>query len=500
MTSIYKKPPSGIVASAQQKAVYRWVANKPSKTPRKKHLIIRARAGCGKTTTAVEALSYSMAERIYFMAFNKPIVAEMKRRVHNPTIQISTIHSMGRRLATAAWGPIRVLEGKERERTLTSKVVPGHMHPGVQNTVSYLHTKAREILPLATGPDELIELMWRFDIHVPEWAEDDWEDADLARYAYDAMQLAADRKWVMAHGMDFSDMIFLPVKCRLMADLCDEIYVDEAQDMSEAQLAMAQGVCPNGRIILIGDDRQAIYGWRGAATNGIQMMKERLDADELPLTVTYRCGKAIVDLAKRFVPDFEAHPTAPDGEVRSTTLDKMMSEVTAGDFILARARAPLTKIAMNLLKDGKRARIAGKDLNKGLIRIIDKLCPMSTLILEFTTRLEAWKMDKIERYAGDEANTEKAQMVMDQADILFEISEIVTDTDQLKLKLDDLFADDGSGEDVIMCSTVHKAKGFERKRVYLLQETFQPGRSQEEDNITYVAITRAKTQLVWVRR
>ena len=66
-----------------------------------------------------------------------------------------------------------------------------------------------------------------------------------------------------------------------------------------------------------------------------------------------------------------------------------------------------------------------------------------------------------------------------------------------------------------ICSSIHRAKGLEADRVFVLAETFrrapvegQESRSKrrpmtaaqslEEANLEYVAITRAKTSLVWV--
>ena len=61
---------------------------------------------------------------------------------------------------------------------------------------------------------------------------------------------------------------------------------------------------------------------------------------------------------------------------------------------------------------------------------------------------------------------------------------------------------------VVVFSTVHKFKGLEGERVWLLTKTFRRSRrgedgsqwrsGSEEENIRYVAITRSKHELIWL--
>ena len=79
---------------------------------------------------------------------------------------------------------------------------------------------------------------------------------------------------------------------------------------------------------------------------------------------------------------------------------------------------------------------------------------------------------------------------------LAETSETISD---LQNRIEWLFSDDVQDHEQILCSSVHKAKGLEAERVYVLQESFyRRGVTPEEQNIHYVAVTRAKSHLTFV--
>ena len=80
------------------------------------------------------------------------------------------------------------------------------------------------------------------------------------------------------------------------------------------------------------------------------------------------------------------------------------------------------------------------------------------------------------------------------------LMEGVRDTAAVIERITRLF-DDGKDVDRITLSTTHKAKGMERDRVWMLRDTFWgAGKGNiEEDNLLYVATTRAKHALYYVR-
>lgn len=306
--------------------------------------------------------------------------------------------------------------------------------------------------------------------------------------------------------IDGSDMIFLPVRNGWLTKQFDLVVVDEAQDMTTAQLEIAQGVMnTGGRICVVGDDRQAIFGFRGADSGSLDRLKVELDAVELGLTTTYRCGKAIVELAQAYVPDFQAGPDNCDGEIFEMVDEALVGAAGPGDFILSRVNAPIVGIAMKLLRSGKRARVAGRDIGKGLVSLARKMNARS--VPELLTKIEGWAAREELRHRAQlvkatngrkDAIKAKIEAVHDQADMMISLTDGAKSVQEVMTRIEALFTDDGLGAaGVVTLSSVHRAKGLEAERVFILRDTLRDY-NVEEQNIAYVAITRAKRTLVWV--
>jgi superfamily I DNA/RNA helicase len=89
-------------------------------------------------------------------------------------------------------------------------------------------------------------------------------------------------------------------------------------------------------------------------------------------------------------------------------------------------------------------------------------------------------------------------MIADQVATLDALSDGLAETAELEARIGELFTERGPA---IMCSTVHRAKGLEAERVFVLTDTLYCNgkrQNEEESNIHYVALTRAKSTLVLV--
>jgi hypothetical protein len=245
----------------------------------------------------------------------------------------------------------------------------------------------------------------------------------------------------------------------------------------------------------------SIYAWRGADSGSIDRLKAELGAGELPLTLTYRCAQAVTRRAQQFVPDIQAGKDNPEGIVDAGHYDQLLDQAEPGQFVLSRLNAPLVSITLQFLRRKKRARMAGRDIGAGIQAILKKigLYGQVSSIEDMLSKLDTWEIKTCSKLAayGQLALIDRCH---DQAGMLRALAEESNDTADLVNRIQWLFTDSPEA-DMILCSSVHKAKGLEAERVWMLQESlYRRGWTKEEENIDYVATTRAKSHLTLVSR
>lgn len=505
-----------------------WTECLPPIVDARGNLVVVARAGTGKTTTILEGVSRAPEGRILLAAFNKRIAEELQSRIQNPACEAKTLHAVGYASVRRYWERIGIASGNSRERDLAQEVCGDQVPDAIKRLVGKACTKGREIVPHATEPGPLLQVMVEHELEPDEEWEDAGYGADYVEHrALEAMELAATRR--PKDGIDFADMLYLPVRNRWLVKLYDLVVIDEAQDMTVTQLEIARGVCKSltrhgdtwtgtaGRICVVGDDRQAIYGFRGADSESLSRLKAGLKAGELGLKTTYRCPRAVVAAAARIVPDFKAAPTAPEGsETTLPTIDALVAAAQSKadehgkpqDFILSRSNAPLAAVAMALIRAQKPVRIQGRDIGAGLIALVDKLAKGKAAgsIPALFERLALWQEKELARLKALDRE-DLADAIKDKVETIMVVAEGTTGPAELKARLSSLFSDEGSRSSIV-CSSVHKAKGLEARRVFVLRSTLHPAlpkgkvrtpkQAIEEANIEYVAVTRSQDALIWV--
>jgi superfamily I DNA/RNA helicase len=349
---------------------------------------------------------------------------------------------------------------------------------------------------LAISKEEIAEVCQRYELLSDFIFEE--ETNKYLGYVQMAMDYCLPKNGKLI-SYDFDDMIWLPIACNLPVRRYDWVLVDEAQDLNKAQIELCIRACnTKGRILACGDNRQAIYGWRGAALDAMDNFIDRLSAKVLPLSITYRCPKKVVAEVNHIVEDFSAHESAPEGIVDNVSDKEMIDKVGAGDFILSRTNAPLIKYCFQLLKMGRKAAIAGRDIGEALAMMVKK--SGANTVPELQAWLEDWidaERARLEKKNSDDIGKQMS-IREDKKECIEAFMEGCATVGQVLIKIESLFSDDKNQMDQVLLSTTHKAKGLERNKVYMLRWTYGKRPGAEEDNLFYVAATRAKAELHYV--
>lgn len=481
VSGVYKV--GGREASAYQAAIF---ADIESGTG---HSVIRARAGTGKTSTIVAALSYvPKGLSVLFVAFNKSIATELQSRAP-AGVEVSTLHSLGFACVRNAFRGAR-LDNRKLDNIVQGRLGTAKETLSLRNLVSKAVAFAKG--NLCSEPRDLSAMI--DDMIASGQAE--WP-SDLA-ITMDSV--VADVVWVLdqckvqTHVIDFDDMVWFPIVHNLSVWQRDRVFVDETQDLNKCQIALALKACkPTGRICAVGDDRQAIYAFRGADARALDNVVDALKAKVLPLSITYRCASKIVDMAKQIVPDYEAAPGAAEGEIVALNVDVLAEKAKPGDFIISRANAPLVGLCLAFLRAGTPARVQGRDVGANLIALVRK--SGASTIGDLTAWIDDWATKEVERLCRRVRPSSPAiDAVYDKAECIQALCEGAPSVDALIAKIETMFTDSDDSRMVVL-GTTHKLKGLERERAFVLGWTYRVGRGVEEDNLWYVAITRAKSYL-----
>lgn len=457
------------------------------------HTVIRARAGSGKTTTILEAMKFiPRGKSAVFMAFNKSIADELADRAPGG-VSVSTLHSYGNRALVNAYGRLK-LDTRRTENLACALVGDERAKWEQRRALAKAVSLCKNLL---VGHGEEAEAREEVDALIDQW-ELDLASIDRERFIGYVLHLLDECKNTSDGQIDFDDMIWLPVVNGLRVFQFDRVFVDEAQDLNACQFALVKrAIKKGGRLCAVGDDRQSIYQFRGADEQSIPKFVSEFDATVLPLSITYRCPRSVVREANVIVSDLQAAPEAPEGKVEGTTIERMLKEATPGDFILSRTNAPLVKHCMALLRAGRPAYIQGRDIGAMLLNFVKNAQAGS--IEGLRAHITRWRDAELKRL-GEKKNpsTSAMEAVEDKARTLLHLTSGMSSVEQVMSHIERLFADKGEAERIVLSST-HKAKGLERDRVWMLADTYRRRPGVEEDNLYYVAVTRARRELFMVR-
>jgi len=281
-------------------------------------LLILAGAGTGKTTTLSARVAWLIeqgtpAERIVLLTFTRRAAREMLQRVRTMTggrcaVLGGTFHSVAHRLvrfhaASLGLGAqfavldagdaadlldvIREEHGHARERRRFPR--PGTLLDIYSRTVNFGR-------PLSDVVAESFP-----------WCEDHVEAMSNLFKAYAAHKRALG-------VIDLDDLLLYwrglaqdEVVGASLEDSFDHVLIDEYQDVNGLQVEIVRALRRRRReLTVVGDDLQAIYGWRAASADHILSFGQHFpDASVVTLERNYRSGEPILGTANALAGDFK---------------------------------------------------------------------------------------------------------------------------------------------------------------------------------------------------
>jgi superfamily I DNA/RNA helicase len=459
-----------------------------------KNINISAVAGSGKTTVLLELLKYIPDnESSLFLAFNNSIVDELKERNKRIDVKIMTIHSCGWRLILHRYGG-KIKMNPNKTLSKTEKVLREFEIP--EKKRGYFFYIIPKILDLMrsnlsdNSVESIIELTNHYDVNIEE------DDIKMVMKAFE--YLIKDKT-----QFDFMDMIYIPVTdTSIRFERFNYVFCDESQDFSLAQHEFIKN-CLNrkGRLVTVGDKRQAIYGFAGADAESYDRLSNiNGKAIKLPLSVSYRCAIDIVKEAQKIVPEISYAPNAIKGVVK----DGSLTEIEQGDWILCRNLKPLVQTYLWLTKNQIKSKIRGKDIGEGILVLINKTGAKTINGLFSMLDIEKDKLlHKLEKRGFKRPSLHpKMEALQQKIEVIECLCEETESVSELKKLINNIFSNDIKG---IILSTIHKSKGLENDRIFFLipelipsKYATQPWQYEQEQNLRYVAITRAKKELIYV--
>jgi DNA helicase-2/ATP-dependent DNA helicase PcrA len=488
----------------------------------KGNLSVNAVAGSGKSTTILKAIPFmknheGKTPNICCLMFGAAIQSEMENKLKRDGITNATaytVHSICYRGFLRKYGKPEL--DRNKSKLIMQKFLPDsevRMYSSfVGKLVSYAKNSGFGLVgagfPSIHNTEEWEKIIHHHDLEFED------PNAEITK----AIEIAKEvllRSNKEVRLIDFDDQIYLSLLLGVTLPKFDWVLVDECQDLSLLRQTVVKCILPiHGRAMFVGDIAQAIFGFTGADANAMHRLITEFNCTELPLSISYRCSKAVINHVKPWNSIIQAAPNAEEGSVTNMEFKDFIQNpetlnLGANDAILCRNNAPLLQTAFSLLAKGIGCKIEGKKIGQNLNALANKWKVKS--LNSLLDRLET-HLDKETQKARLKGMDTAAALLEDKVECLkiligkcqSENKHTLFDLTQL---IESLFQDSNGrpAKLVTLCSS-HKSKGLEWDRVFLLdRKSYMPSAwatkewmQIQENNLIYVSITRAKRDLIEV--
>jgi len=454
-----------------------------------KHLLIRAFAGTGKTSTLRMITQAYPKRRFLYIVFNRA-AAEDARKYFSGNVNVRTLHSLA--------------FGFMANRIDMSNLVNNYRIPTIADILGINYDYARAVKIIFD------EFCYSNRMEIDTFDLDAIDSVELSsivkigivslgkalRYAQQFYQKMETGKIPVTHNFYLKQFQRLGIADSVQYDA---ILLDEAQDSNLITYDIVNMM--KGQKVVIGDRHQKIYGFRNSLDISNRFLSDK--AEEMPLTYSFRFHEGIASLANNLLSTFKEestkiHGTAPHKEVLNHA-------------IITRTNAKIVEVIEGIMKNTNWKTIRDpKELFK-LPLSITKL--FTNRMIDYTVPSELFFLDRfkniddLENYAKNMNDIE----MMSAISIAKHKSSVIEKCFQKAMTQFSL------KDAQVYLTTAHTSKGLEWDEVYLTDDypnilkeigkaggiprfiyaqnkgtSFEIGQIVEEINLLYVAVTRAR--------
>lgn len=273
-------------------------------------IMLVAGAGTGKTNTIVKKIIYLIKEQrvipynILAVTFTNKAVREIRERVNNSLctnhsgVVVNTFHQLAKSILDKddnyqllGYKSLKILEDEGREKILDKIIKFNDMY----NRVNEFNKTIKGLL---------IDFNAKKNNRYIESSNKEYEE--LFKQLYHAYVLE-----VFANGyIELDDLVNLvivlleryPEIRKEVSSAFDYIFVDEYQDVNKEQYKLIKLLKNKNKVLIVGDEDQAIYGWRGSNSKYFRDFQlEYPDCRVIKLERNYRSTQQILNLADGFI-------------------------------------------------------------------------------------------------------------------------------------------------------------------------------------------------------
>ena len=451
------------------------------------NLIIEALAGAAKTSTLVMIAEALPSVSILTLAFNKKIADEMRERLPSNCDSL-TLNSLGHRAWASFLGRRIILDAGKSYSIIKAcievekvKKVQDELYSRMSDLIRALDfAKSYGWVPDGMFPNaKSLATNDQFFAALEE--EPTEREIDLL---IEAMKTSISM--ALKGTINFDDQIYMPTLFPCTFPQYPLVLIDESQDLSNINHAMLAKIARK-RLIAVGDPNQAIYGFRGAHQDSMDLLQQKFSMRKLVLSVSFRCPIAVVSEARWRAPHMQYPTWAKPGLVTAFT-KWTVNDLPDDAVILCRNNAPIFSMAIRLFTNDRYAQIVGNDIGKSLLNTMKKLGRSEMPAAEAHAAIDLFIEQKLRR-SRDAAKVHDLAACMrvfiEKADTL---GESIAYAERIMQQ-----------HGTIKMMTGHKSKGLEYDNVFILdRHLLRLDKSDQDGNLLYVMQTRSKSTLTYI--